>query len=164
MFVELALQRPNLQLALAGPMDKQPESVAFVAELKQQLEDADVADRVKWLGRIDNVGEWMQAADLFVFGSRREGFGTVFTEAMATATPLVAFEIEGITDYILGDYKAACIVSNEGAFPSNIANLLDNPAKKRDLGLQLRLLYEEEFSVDRIMGDYDQLFIELVNS
>ena len=55
----------------------------LVTQLKNTIKEAGISHRAMWLGCITNVHEWLMVADIFVFASRREGFGTVFTEAMA---------------------------------------------------------------------------------
>jgi len=58
--------------------------------------------------------KWMQSVDLFVFPSKREPFGLVGVEALASGTPVIASKVGGKIDYIINNYnglffKAGCL-------------------------------------------------------
>jgi len=59
--------------------------------LQQRAQRAGIADRVLFTGAIDatRLSALYAAADLFVLPSRHEGFGMVFTEAIAHGLPLL---------------------------------------------------------------------------
>jgi len=48
--------------------------------------------------KVNNVYEYMQSADIFLFPSRKEGFGAVITESMASGCIVISSYLEGITD------------------------------------------------------------------
>lgn len=49
-----------------------------------------ISDKVRFIGKVTNVNEYMQAMDLFLFPSRFEGLGIVGIEAQAVGIPVVA--------------------------------------------------------------------------
>ena len=64
-------------------------------QLRQLATDLNVVDRVHFVGRIpsDRRMDWLAGADMVAMPSRYETFGMVAAEALAVATPVVAFDI-----------------------------------------------------------------------
>jgi glycosyltransferase involved in cell wall biosynthesis len=78
----------------------------FDMQLEMQIKEAfqalGVADRVKFLGHISDVSDWLDAADIFVFPSQLEGMPLCVMEAMAKGLPVIATAVSGIPE-TLGD-------------------------------------------------------------
>ena len=157
-FLEIAHREPLTILALAGPIPDDHPSSQFANGLKSAIAKAGLTDRVLWLGRINNVNEWMQLSDIFVFASRREGFGTVFTEAMAIGVPIVAYSISGITDFIFNQESAAFIVDSKEEFVDAVLSLVNDEELREEYGDSLCLQYDNRFSLKLIMDLYEKLF------
>lgn len=64
------------------------------------IEELGLTDRVKLLGRRDDIAELCSAADVFVFPSFREGLSVALMEAMACGLPCAVSKIRGNTDLI----------------------------------------------------------------
>lgn len=69
-------------------------------ELKALCSELNVADKVTFLGYRTDVPEIMQASDVFLFPSKREGLSVALMEAMATGLPCLVSDIRGNTDLI----------------------------------------------------------------
>ena len=63
--------------------------------LREAIRAADLGRRVLLTGSRTDVEFWLQASDMFVFPSEREGFGNALVEAMAVGLPVVSSRIEG---------------------------------------------------------------------
>lgn len=59
-----------------------------------------IADHVHLLGFCNNISNWYQAADIFVFPSHREGLSVALMEAMASGLPVACSKIRGNVDLI----------------------------------------------------------------
>ena len=78
-------ERIDARLVIIGEGDKRGEIETFI-------QASDVGGDVDLLGHVRNPLPWMKAANVFVLTSKREGFGNVLVEAMATGTPVVSTE------------------------------------------------------------------------
>lgn len=61
-------------------------------KIKQIANEMGILDHILFLGRKNNVEDYMQCMDLFLFPSHFEGFGTVAVEAQAAGLPCVVSE------------------------------------------------------------------------
>ena len=73
---------PNAKLFLIGNGD-------LLNETKEQVKSLNLENQVKFLGLKNNVHEYLQAADLFLFPSVHEGLGIVLVEAQCSGLPVV---------------------------------------------------------------------------
>jgi glycosyltransferase involved in cell wall biosynthesis len=76
-------ERTNARLLILGEGDRR-------AEIETLIRDSRLGEDVDLLGHVRNPLPWMKAADVFVLTSKREGFGNVLVEAMATGTPVIS--------------------------------------------------------------------------
>jgi glycosyltransferase involved in cell wall biosynthesis/predicted O-methyltransferase YrrM len=67
------------------------------SELETAIEDLDT-DQIKLLGQRWDVAEWLDAADIFVLPTFREGMPIAIMEAMAKGLPVVATAVSGIPE------------------------------------------------------------------
>lgn len=83
----------TLVLAGEGSLDDQ---------LRRQAEAVGIADRVRFLGNVDDVAGVLAAADVFVSSSIREGMPMAVLEAMARGLPVVATDVGDVRATVAG--------------------------------------------------------------
>ncbi|MCC8931245.1 MULTISPECIES: glycosyltransferase family 4 protein [Rhizobiaceae] len=91
-FSVLVERMPETRLRLAvGGENMDPHEETILAQLKQQVADLGISDKVEFSGFIadDDLPDMYRAADLFVLSSRYEPFGMTAIEAMASGTPTI---------------------------------------------------------------------------
>lgn len=74
----------------AGTGEPEPKERALAGALG-------IADRVRFLGRVDDVPAVLAAADCFVMPSTFEGLGIAAVEALATGVPAVLADVPGLS-------------------------------------------------------------------
>lgn len=86
----LARDVPDVQLQLIGK-----EVGDYGQRVRQAAADAGVADRVHWIGEVDEPLNWIAGAHAMVLPSLWEGVPCAVLEACFTATPAVASDLPG---------------------------------------------------------------------
>lgn len=131
--------------------------------LEALAEERGVAGRVTFLGAVDDVAAVLKAADLFVLPSVAEGMSNSLLEAMATGLPCVASDIGGNQD-LLGVGGAGVLVagSDPGRWAEALMGLLEDPERCRHMGNAARARIEGEFSLERVVARYVELYERLI--
>ena len=99
----LAQDRPSLVLLIAG---REGHSSSSLRALAGEL---GIANRVRFLGFREDVGDLLAASDVFAFPSLYEGLGGAVLEAMALSLPIVATRI-GPLEEVLDEGRNARLV------------------------------------------------------
>jgi len=111
---------PNARFIIVG---KGAEEKRLKAACQKQAIDLKVTFK-EWT---DRVFEELEALDLFVMPSQREGCPTALLEALAAARPVVASEIEGISDIIENGKDGLMVdTKNPRVFAQAIVSLCRN--------------------------------------
>ena len=130
--------------------------------LERLKRDLGLSEQVTLKGLVDNPYPYMFQADLFVLSSRFEGFPNVVLEAMACETPVVAFECPGGINEIIEDGVNGWKVSPEDT--RALARAIET-AMKTPLDTNLiRKSVQERFGVEKIVHEYEKVFLEVLNS
>ena len=90
--------------------------------LHKQAEALGVASRVRWLGWRNDRECLLKAADICIFPSRYEPFGTVMVDAWAAHVPLVAAASQGPKAYVRHGQNGLLIPTND--VPALVAAVL----------------------------------------
>jgi len=100
-------------------------------ELRELLQRFGVSEQVTLAGYRRDVDLYLQAADVFVFPSLREGLPVALMEAMASGLPAVCSRIRGNTD-LIEDGVSGFIVDNDPRAVANaIAELVSSPERRK---------------------------------
>lgn len=105
-----------------------------------------------------------QDADILLFPTVREGFGMAAAEAMACGLPVVATNCSSLPE-LIDDGKGGflCPLGDVDAFAEKINLLADNPKLRSEMGDYNRAKVEKMFTLDRMVGEYQQLFEEVLS-
>jgi glycosyltransferase involved in cell wall biosynthesis len=131
--------------------------------LDQLVEQAGLGDRVRMLGFRKDVPELLDAADMVVFPSWREGLSIALLEAMGAARPIIATAI-GSNREATCEGAAAVLVAPGEARPmaEAIEDLACDPARRQLLAERARAEYVNNFSHARMLAEYHQLYVNLL--
>jgi len=139
------------------------------AELKALASSLNLGESVRFLGRVENVEDYLKAAEVFVLPSLAEGMPNVLLEAMATGVAIVASSIGGVTD-LVKDGESAKLVPprDEEKLATAILKLLEDkaclPAGKalgERLGKGALERVRKNFSIDAVGRRYEDLYRRL---
>ena len=131
--------------------------------LEQIAERPHLVDRVRWLGRRDDVPGLLRSADLLVHPAHWEGMPNAVLEAMAASLPVVATSVEGSEDLVVpGRTGWLTPVGNPSELARAIIAAVDDPEHARALGRAGRARVEAAFSIDHVVAQYDALWSSLL--
>lgn len=149
---------PDADLVIVG---QGPEEGA----LRQLAESTNILSRVHFLGWRGDVPQILRYSSLLVLPSRWEGMPNAVLEAMAAGLPVVATEVEGLSE-LLGAAAALQLVplEDDGLLADRIATLLQDPRQAQELGRLNRVRVESDFSLKRMVQSYEQLYCELLEN
>lgn len=106
----------------------------YLDSILQRLERPPLAGRVSRLPWQAEPAALFGALDLCVLTSQREPFGRVIIEAQACATPVVAVGEDGPREIIRHNLTGLLTSDKSAEIAAAIATLLDDPARRMELG------------------------------
>jgi N-acetyl-alpha-D-glucosaminyl L-malate synthase BshA len=132
-------------------------------QAEQLCRKLNISDRVKFMGKLKSVEEFMSISDLFLLPSETESFGLVALEAMASGVSVISsnsgglseVNIDGLTGYLseVGDVKQ---------MSENAITLLSNE-KMLDTFKQNAFNHAMNFDLPNILPLYESLYTKLCN-
>jgi glycosyltransferase involved in cell wall biosynthesis len=135
----------------------------LAGELRAWTATRNLASRIHFVGRQDNVAGLLRAADVFVLPSQWEGLPNVVLEAMAAGTPVVATAAEGVRD-LFAQAKAGVVVplGGEIGLAEALRSALTEIGTLRVAAKSAQQTIRERFTWDRVAAEYEQLYAELL--
>jgi len=151
---ELVKQNPNLLLILVGP-DVEPE---YARQVRTYVADHGLERHVRFAGYAESPWDFYTAADIMVFASHEEGFGTVVIEAMAHGLPVVARHLPGVNDTFVKQGVSGFLFTEGAEFQPYLNQLLGDDALRRRIGGNGRDFVAENYNIADIAGRYLALY------
>lgn len=91
-------------------------------------------DNLVWEGFHTNVGDYLEAFDLFAFPSRNEGLGSILLDVMDHGVPIIASEVDGIPDIVHDDATGVLVPTDDApALAAAIVALGDDAPRRERL-------------------------------
>ena len=141
----------RLRLVIVGDGPVRPQVEALVDELGLR--------EVVWLaGERSDVPALMQGMDVFVLPSLAEGISNTVLEAMASGLPVIASDVGGNPELVDAGVTGFLVPpADTEAWADAMRRLATGDAAAR-MGQAARLRVEQEFSLDRMVGQYQALY------
>jgi len=154
-YAKLLPSHPNLELVVIGKLRKGP-----TAEL---LADLGLSDRVKFISDLSNeeMAEQYARATVCVTPSLYEGFGLPAAEAMSCGATVVVTD-GGALPEVVGEAGVVVPKGDSAAMAAAIGALLDDPARRSDLGAAARRRARKTFSWDRAAQAYEAVLRDAI--
>jgi N-acetyl-alpha-D-glucosaminyl L-malate synthase BshA len=116
-------------------------------------------DRVIVREKVNDIEDYLQAADVGLFTSETESFCLSILEAMCFACPSVARRVGGIPE-VVEDNTSGLLVDSSDAdvLARAVESLIDTPAKRIALGRAAQQRARERFSANAIVPRYEALY------
>ena len=116
-------------------------------------------DRVIVRENVNDIEDYLQAADLGLFPSESESFCLSILEAMCFACPSVARPVGGIPEVVVDNATGILVpVGDADALARAVESLIRNPARRTALGRAAQQRAREWFSAEVIVPRYEALY------
>lgn len=146
-------QPPHLLIPSGGPEREALESLA---------KEIGIADRVHFLGYIDDISSVYQAADVFALASRADAFGLVIAEAGYFGLPACGTRVGGIPE-VIEDGTTGILVppEDQNALANAVARFAEDAALRQRMGKAGQERVTSLFSSRSMASKFETLYQEL---
>lgn len=146
-------RRCNLLVLGEGPEQARLEALA---------RELGIADRVAFLGFVQNPHALMARADVFVSPSHAEAFGNAIVEAMAVGTPVVSTRVPAGPEWIIEDRQTGVFAAprDPDDLAAKIELVLDDPELAAAIASRGRLR-AADFEEAEVARRFERLFERL---
>lgn len=119
-------------------------------------------DSVRFTGPVDNVHEYLQASDVFVFPTQREAFGISVIEAMACGLPVITTTVDGLRDIVHPGKDALAIpADDDDALAHALGTSLEGGEDLQRIAACAREGATDRFSSEKVIESYRDLLLGL---
>ena len=154
---EIRCTRENAILLLAGTGGLDMHNCE--AQLHDYVTSAGLAKNVWFLGSVQNISEYLQAADLFVFPTENDAFGSSLIEAMSSGLPVVTTPVGAIKTFVTHQETGLLVQpGNRHQLYEALMTMISDKTLAARLGQAGRQIVEERYSTSKMMGKYLSLF------
>lgn len=141
---------PDTWLLLVGPT-LEPE---YLDALQQTARRGGITHRLVFVGEVTNPHLYFEAADIMVFASKLEGFGTVVPEAMGHGLPAVVRALPGVNDSFVRHGETGFAFTDDDGYRAAVLRLAGDPALRRAIGATGQALVRERYDMARVARRY----------
>ena len=156
-------RHPGCQFVLFGGSSDM-NVTPYTRSLQEMASALGLADRLAWVGFIDDVPAMMHSFDIMVHPTSNEGSGRVVMEAMAAGKPVVGVRAGGVQELIQDGLTGFLVPpGNVKALSSAIDQLIIAPSLRSHVGAQAQTYARNHFSDDRTTAAIQNLYAEVMN-
>jgi glycosyltransferase involved in cell wall biosynthesis len=153
---ELAGRGLQFGVALAG-------GGSLRESLERRAAELGLAERVRFLGPLDEIGPLLAAADAVVMPSHWEGLPLVLLEAQARGAPVVASAVGGIPEVIEDGVSGRLVPAGDAAaLAEALAWCQRRPDLARTLGREGERRVRDHYTWDRVVDGFEAVYDEVL--
>ncbi|MGE5207042.1 MAG: glycosyltransferase [Chlamydiota bacterium] len=132
--------------------------------LQQQVQASRLLrERVTFAGEIRNVARWMNSFDVFALPSLAEGMSNTLLEAMAVGVAPLASRVGGNPEVIEEGRSGLLFEAGDSeALAAHLKTLSLDSKWRRQLGENARQRVETVFSLQRMLQNYSQMYLQVL--
>lgn len=153
---KVALKHPEWRLEIWGEGEMRQS-------LQQQIEEADLKDKVFLKGYTSEPLKTMSQSSLFLLSSKYEGLPLVIIEAMSVGLPIVSYMCPTGPQDVLDDGRTGYLVpqGEEDVFAEKVCAIIENDTLRKAMG-RAALEESKKYAVENIAPRWMTLFQELL--
>lgn len=118
-----------------------------------------IADAVVWAGRRGDVGQVLEAMDVWAMSSIREGLPVALLEAMAAGMPIVGTTVGGIPDAIRDGRDGLLVPPRDpGALSAAVERLMGDAGLAAALAASARARAVERYGIESVARRIEEIY------
>jgi glycosyltransferase involved in cell wall biosynthesis len=135
------------------------------SSLKRLAQSMGIADRMMFLGHTTDVRNVYDAMDVYVLSSTREGLPNTVLEAMAMEVPIVATDVDGVTEAVTDQHEAYVVPPRDAnGIAAAVQALIARPDLRARLVRAARERIENEFGFATRMRRIEAIYRGVMKS
>ena len=142
-FAGMAPSNPTWDLHFVGGLDSKP---SFVAALMRQVVLLGLENRTYFWGHRQDLGHFLQCADILLLASQYEGAPRVVREAMCVGLPIVTVPIAGVTELVNEQTAFIATVRNRESLQAALSEAVRNIELRRTKAERAKRDFNSEMS------------------
>ena len=133
------------------------------ATLERRAAELSLADHVRFLGMVEEIGPLLAAADAVLMPSRWEGLPLTLLEALARARPVVASAVGGIPEVVEDRVSGRLVPPGDvGALEEALEWLHRRSDLATALGREGAARVRERYTWDRTVASFEEVYDEVL--
>jgi N-acetyl-alpha-D-glucosaminyl L-malate synthase BshA len=122
-----------------------------------------IAEDVLFLGKQNDMSQFLSVADILLLPSELESFGLVALEAMACEVPVIATNVGGVPEVVRNGVDGLLFpVGDVTAMAEGCLSILGDRGRRVEMGREARAHARREFCASKIVVDYENLYSETI--
>ena len=154
-FAQIVQKHPELKLILCGDGHER-------ALLEAQVSQLSLEDSVFFVGRVDNVSDYLQAFDVFALSSDSEGLPNTLLEAMAIGKPAIVTDVGGSREVLPIGGGVLVPPGNLPKYTEALETLVMNEDKRVEMSERARQHIYDNLSIQSMSDAYCNYYRNLM--
>ncbi len=132
------------------------------ASLQKEIEREHLSDRIILAGFRSDAISYINALDIFILPSEREGFPRVILEAMLMEKPVIACDIAGPSEVVIDGETGFLVPSGDiKRLAGAVFNLITSDTLRKDMGKKSRQDVVEKYTIDHYVSGVEKVLEEV---
>ena len=128
-------------------------------ELQELVASLDLEDKVIFLGKRNDIPEFLKSIDAFVLTSKYEGLGLVLLEALSAEVPIIAAFNSAIKEIVNEKVAHMFETSSVNALEKAMLDLIDFPDEAKQRAERGKVRVKQNFGVDLMLEGTEKLYL-----
>jgi glycosyltransferase involved in cell wall biosynthesis len=135
------------------------------AALEREVAESGLGGHVRFLGRVapEDIPSVFSCFDILAHASLREGLARVIPQGVLAGLPVVCYDLDGSSEVVTDGVNGFLVAPRDtNALADRLGALAGDDALRKRLGGAGRDRIGDSFSIERMVGDLDELYTRLL--